>query len=227
MQGQPITPASEYLAKLSAYLPTFTNGLLVLALGIALGWVVKRAIVRVLIWLRLDRLASRVGWRAAFGKGDVRAALYNLVGTVGMAVVILFFLDNALQIWGLTVLFRFVDGLVFYLPNLLLVALIVGAGMLVSNMVSDRIEAALDEEGFAHARLLGRVARAALLTVVGALALWELRFAQQIVLVAFLVIFGAIGVAFAVAVGIGSARAVEHGWLALFEKKGDEGGNGR
>ena len=210
MQGQPITPASEYLAKLSAYLPTFTNGLLVLALGIALGWVVKRAIVRVLIWLRLDRLASRVGWRAAFGKG-----------------VILFFLDNALQIWGLTVLFRFVDGLVFYLPNLLLVALIVGAGMLVSNMVSDRIEAALDEEGFAHARLLGRVARAALLTVVGALALWELRFAQQIVLVAFLVIFGAIGVAFAVAVGIGSARAVEHGWLALFEKKGDEGGSGR
>lgn len=219
MQSQGLQPIGSYLQRISDYLPTLANGLVVLAIGIVVGWLAKRAIVRVLIWLRLDRLAGRVGWRAAIGKGDLRAALYRLLGSVGMGIIILFFLDDALQIWGLTVLFRFVDGFVFYLPNLLFVLLILGIGAGVTSYVTERVELALDEEGFAHARLLARVVRAALYTVVGALALWELRFARQVVLAAFLVIFGAVGVAFAVAVGVGSARAVERGWSALFEKK--------
>lgn len=223
MQSQGLQPIGNYLQRITDFLPTLANGLLVLAIGIVLGWLAKRAIVRVLIWLRLDRLAGRVGWRAAIGKGDLRAALYRLLGSTGMAVIILFFLDDALQIWGLTVLFRFVDGVVFYLPNLLLVALIVGVGASITSYATERVEVALDEEGFAHARLLARVVRAALYTVVGALALWELRFARQVVLAAFLVIFGAVGIAFAVAVGVGSARAVERGWGALFEKKGGNG----
>lgn len=69
----------------------------------AAGWVLKRAVIRALIWLRLDRLGGNIGWRAAFGKGNVRAALYNLVGSIAMMIIVLLFLDNALDIWGLTV----------------------------------------------------------------------------------------------------------------------------
>ena len=205
--------------RLVDYLPTLAVGLLLLVLGIALGWIIKRAVVRVLVWLRLDRLGGRVGWRAAFGKGDVRAALYNLFGWIAMLLVVLVFLDNALQILGLTVLSRLVDNLVFYLPNLGLVALIVGIGTLISNVVAHRVEDLLEEEEFSHARLIGKLLKGVLLSVVGAIALWQLDIARQIVLSAFLIAFGAIGVAFALAVGLGSARAIHRGWEALFDKR--------
>jgi hypothetical protein len=64
--------------------------------------------------------------------------------------------------------------------------------------------------------------KAALLAVVGALALWELNFAREIVLAAFLIGFGAIGVAFALAVGIGTAQAIRHGWEQLVRSRRDQ-----
>jgi len=180
---------------------------------------VKRTVVRLFVWLRLDRLAGRVGGRAAFGKGDVRAAQYNLHGNVAMVVVVLFFVDDALKRWGLTVVARVIDAFVFYLPNLALVAFIVAVGVVIANGVSHRVAVGLEEEGFAQARLMAKTFKGALLTLVAVLALWQLEFARQSVLAAFLIAFGSLGVAFAVAVGLGSARALDRGWDALFEKR--------
>lgn len=226
MQAQNPQPLTELVHRLSDYLPTLAAGLVVLLLGLGAGWVVKRVVVRVLVWLRLDRLAGRVGWRAAFGKGDVRAALYGGLGNVAMAVVVLFFVDDALKRLGLTVIARVIDAFVFYLPNLALVALIVAVGLVIANAVSHRVAEGLEEEGFAQARLMAKTLKGALLTVVGVLALWQLEFARQIVLAAFLIAFGSLGVAFALAVGLGSAKALDRGWDALFEKRKQSHGTG-
>jgi hypothetical protein len=144
---EPMTePLAGLVRRFTDYLPTLAAGLLVLGLGFAVGWLAKRALVRILIWLRLDRLAGRVGWRSAFGKGDVRAALYELLGTVAFVVVVLVFLDNALTIWGLAVLSRLIDGLVLALPRLALAALVVGAGIAVASAAAQRVEDTLEEE---------------------------------------------------------------------------------
>ena len=60
-----------------------------------------------------------------------------------------------------------------------------------------------------------------LLAVTIALSLWQLNFAREIVFAAFLIGFGAIGVAFAMAVGLGSAKAIQSGWETLFNKQKD------
>jgi hypothetical protein len=222
MQVQDSGALAEFVRRVTDYLPTLAGGLLVVALGVVAGWVAKRLIVRILTWLRLDRLAGRVGWRAAMGKGDVRAALYELVGNITFIVVVLIFLDNALQILGLLVLSRMLDSVVFYLPNLGIVALIAVAGLVVANVLSQRLEDALDEEEIDHARLIAKLLKGVLYAIVGALVVWQLGFARQIVLMAFVITFGAVGVAFAVALGVGSAGAVRGGWEALFAKKKKE-----
>ncbi|MDA1081729.1 MAG: hypothetical protein O2973_08635 [Gemmatimonadetes bacterium] len=212
---------AEFRNRVSEYLPTLAAGLVVLALGIGVAWLSKRAVVRALVWLRLDRLGGKQSWRAAFAKGDVRSALYDRVGNVVLILVLLVFLDNALQIWGLTVLSRLVDRALFTLPNLALVGAIGIVGVFLANMLADRVEDALEEEGVARARLVARICKAALWSVVGALALWQLDFARQIVLSAFLIGFGAVGVAFAIAVGIGSSRAVQRALDGMIDKGKD------
>jgi hypothetical protein len=74
-----------------------------------------------------------------------------------MLLVVLVFLDNTLQILGLTVLSQMADRLVFYLPNLGVVALIVGIGLFLANLVADRAEDLLDQEGIGRARLTGQL----------------------------------------------------------------------
>ena len=217
---QPMTePLAGLFGRFTDYLPTLTAGTLVLALGIALGWTAKRAVVRVLVWLRLDRLAGRVGWRSALGKGDVRAALYDLLGTVAFVVVVLVFLDNALSIWGLAVLSRFIDQVVVALPRLALAAVIVAVGVTIAGAAAGRAQAALEEEEVGYARLLAKGLKAVLLAGVAAIALWELDLARQIVLSGFVIAFGAMGVAFALSVGLGSVTAIRRGWEELLEKR--------
>ena len=212
-------PLNELGTRFSNYLPTLTAGLIIVLLGLVTGWLVKRAVIAFLKWVRLDRLGGPTSWRAALAKADVRDALYNVIGSITYFAVVLIFLDNALQIWGLTVLSDVVDRIIRYFPNMATVALIVGIGLLLANLVADRVEDVLQEAGIPNPQLIGSMSKAALLAVVAALALWELDFARQIVMGAFLIGFGAIGVAFALAVGIGSSQAIRRSWEELFESR--------
>ncbi len=226
MQASTQGPLSELGSRFSDYLPTLSAGLLLVGLGIVAGWLAKRTVVAFLNWVRFDRLGGPAAWRAAFAKADVRAALYNTVGTGVMVLVLLVFIDNALQIWGLTVLLQVVDRFLGYLPNLALVGLIVGVGLFLSNLTAERVENALEEAAAPNPRLLAGMTKAALLAVVAALALWELDFARQVVMGAFLIGFGAIGVAFALGVGLGSAPAIRHGVEEIFARRRRDRGSG-
>ena len=209
--------------QVSDYMPTLLAGLVVLIAGAAAGWVLKRAVVRVLVLLRLDRLGGgRSAWRTAMGKGDVRAALYDGIGTVAGSILFLVFVDNALEIWGLSVLARLVDQVIVYLPTLALAVLITWIGLGLSNVLGRRVEAVLVEERVPRAALLARLARAAFLSVVATLALWEMNFGREIVLAAFMIGFGAIGVAFALGVGIGSARAIQAALASVISSRGEK-----
>ncbi|MBK5255893.1 MAG: hypothetical protein JJE39_07665 [Vicinamibacteria bacterium] len=204
------TTFDQFGQRVSDYMPTLLAGLLVLLAGGVAGWLLKRAIVRLLLMARLDLMGGAdSAWRNAIGKGDVRAALYNATGTIFGSVLFLVFVDNALVICGLTVLARLVDRIIFYLPTLGIAVLIAWVGLALSEIVARRVEAVLIQERVPHTALLVGLAKSAFLSVVAALAMWELNFAREIVLAAFLIGFGAIGVAFALGVGIGSARAIQ------------------
>ena len=218
MQETAAQPLSELIRRFSDFFPALAAGLLVLLIGVVAGWVAKRAVVQLLTWLRLDRVAGRAGWASALGKGDVRAALYELLGTVTMVVVVLFFLSDGLRRWDLGEGARVIDGFVFYLPNLALVALIAILGTLAAGALSTRLQWGLQQEGFRHARLMARALKASLLILVAALTLWQLQLARQLVLAAFIILFGSAGVAFAIAVGVGSAKGIQRGWEEVFEK---------
>jgi hypothetical protein len=214
-------PLAALWQQIQAFLPTLAAGLLVVAVGFLVGWLAKRAVVRLLTWLRLDRLAGRAGWRAAFGKGDVRITLYNLIGNVTGMVIVLVVLADALERWGLLGLSQVVDSVVFFVPNLVLAGIILAAGVAGSNALEDRVVEILEDEGVVRARLIGLGVKAAMVALIVALILWQLHLARELVLAAFLIGFGSLGVAFALAVGLGSYRAIERGLGAFFRKKDD------
>jgi hypothetical protein len=84
------------------------------------------------------------------------------------------------------------------------------------------VEGAFAEANLASPQLLGGMAKAAVLAIVAALAVWELDFARQIVMGAFLIGFGSIGVAFAIAAGSVAGRPVRDAWGQLFTKRDGE-----
>jgi hypothetical protein len=80
----------------------------------------------------------------------------------------------------------------------------------------------LEEEGVMRPKLIAMVVKASMVGIVVAIILWQLRLAREMVLAAFLIGFGAVGVAFALGIGLGSYRAIERGLGSFFKKDQDE-----
>jgi len=213
----------DLFTSLAAYLPTLIAGFLVVLLGLVVGWIASKFIVRLLVMMRLDRVLGRLSWGRALQGGDVRHSLFGFLGNLFGLLVFLVFLDNAVAIWQLTVVSRLLDGLVLLAPQLLIVTIIVLIGVGLSSAASQAVQRALHGEGFDRAKLMGRVVRAAILVVTVAIALVELNIAVNIVTGAFLLAFGALCVSFVLAIGLGSKRAVELMWdQRLGRRKSDK-----
>jgi hypothetical protein len=97
-----------------------------------------------------------------------------------------------------------------------LVILIVG--IFLSGLAAQLISSSAGSQS----RLLSTVARVAVLTLFGAMALQQMGIALQIVNLAFGLTLGALAVAFALAFGLGgrdAAGKVAEGWRAQLQKK--------
>ena len=222
MDGRPLESVRDVMANLVGYLPTLLAGLIVLVLGAVVAWIVSKLVVRLLIFLRVDRVVVRLGWGRALAKGDVRHSLFGLVGTVCGVLLFLVFLDNAVVIWKLTVFSQLLEKLVLLIPQLITAALVLVIGWGVASAASRAVQRILVQEEFERARLAGRIVHAAILVAVCAIALVELDLAVAIVTGAFLVAFGALALCLVLALGLGSKRAIELMWEEHFRRRREQ-----
>ena len=212
MDDKPLQSVRDVMSNVVDYLPTLLAGFIVLLLGAFAAWIVSKLVVRVLIFLRLDRVIGRLGWGRALEKGDVRHSLFGILGVLAGLLTFLIFLDNAVVIWKLAVLSDLLEKLVHLIPQLVTAAVIMLAGWGVASAVSRAVQRALVQEEFERARLASRLVRSSILVVACAIALVELQVAVAIVTGAFLIAFGALALCFVLAFGLGSKRAVEQMW---------------
>ena len=219
MDTQPLESVRDLMSNVVGYLPTLLAGLIVLVLGAIVAWIVSKLVVRVLIFLRLDRVIVRLGWGRALEKGDVRHSLFGLVGMVCGVLFFLVFLENAVVIWKLTVLSQLLEKLVLLIPQLISASIILLIGWGAATAVSRAVQRTLYQEEFERARLVGRIVHAAIIVVACAIALVELDVARTIVTGAFLIAFGSLALSGVLAFGLGSRRAVEIMWEERMRRK--------
>ena len=219
---QSVQSVRDVMTKLVNFLPTAFAGLAVLILGFFVAWLVSKLVVRVLLFLRLDRVILRLGWGRSLEKGDVRYSLFNLVGTVFGLLLFLVFLDNAVVIWKLTALAQLLERLVLLIPQLIVAAIVLMVGWGVATGVSRAVQRTLYQEEFERASLVGRIVHAAILVIAVAIALVQLNVAVGIVTGAFLIAFASLALCFVLAFGLGSKRAVESMWEERFRRRKEE-----
>lgn len=212
MDSQTLPTISEFFRHIGDYMPKLLAGLVVFLLGLLVAWIGAKLIVRLLILSRLDRVLIRTGWVRALDKGDVRHSLFAFIGWLFGGVIFLIFLDNAIVIWGLTVLSEMLERFVLLVPRLIASIIIMLVGWGLATGVSKSVRRTLYQEEFDRARLVGRIVFAAIIVLTTAIALVQLDIAVGIVTGAFFIAFGAIGLGFVLAFGLGSRSAVETMW---------------
>jgi hypothetical protein len=185
------------------YLPNFIAGLVLILIGVLLGWFVKRVVVQFAVLLRLERFLATIRGGEDFAKADVRYGFYNFIGNVAFVVVLIIFLDNAVNAWKLTLLSNLLERAIYFIPRMVLALITFGIGFLIASGTSRAVQRTLIRENVPRATLAARFVKAVLLVLFSAMALVELDIARQVVLIGFGTIFITLGALTVVIVALG------------------------
>jgi len=213
-------PVVEVFHKFKAFLPNFLAMLTIVILGLLLAWIAKKILIKVLNSLKFDSWCDRMGITALMRKGDMwakpsdvsAAAVFWLFVTVSIMVGF-----DALNIQALN---NLVNKFFLYLPSAFSAVLILFVGFVVSGFVSRAVLIAVVNSGLSYAKLLANAVRLLLAVLFFAMALEQLNLAPNIVVSAFIIIFGGIVIALAISFGV---AGIETARKIIEGKKADSG----
>jgi len=185
------------------FLPGLLAALLVVALGLAVAWLVKVVTKRILVVTRFDRFCDAWGVTQALNRADIRSLPSAFAARILAWLVFLSFAMAGLSALELAVVRQLVAEFFLYLPRLFAAMLILLVGFVVGNFLSRAVLLAAVNANVPSPRGISLMVKLLIAVLSFAMALEQLQIAKSIVLAAFIITFGAVMLALAIAFGVG------------------------
>ena len=208
-------PAVTMLTTVLNAIPAFFGAAIVLSVAYFAGRLVAGLVSNLLAGIGFNKLPALLGFQMERQEGQ--RTLSDIVGVLVVVVVMLLAAIEAADILGLGILATMIASFTTFGGQVLLAVVILGIGLYLANLARNVIFSASGESSAFTANL----ARIAILVFAAALALQQLGIASEIVNLAFGILLGTIGVAAALAFGLGSreiAGKQTEEWLEKMKK---------
>ncbi|WP_079479670.1 mechanosensitive ion channel [Halobacillus salinus] len=202
-------PAIGMLNEVLAMLPQIAVAALLIIVGIVLGGWLKGMVMNLLQRLGVNGLMRKMGLGQAEERSDV-PSLAAIGGYVAQVFVIFLFTIEALQVINLEFLVDLATGVVAYLPSVFAAIVILGVGLWLADTARRFVASAVRTPG-GNSNVLASIAKYAILAFALFMALDQLGVADSIINTAFMLILGALALAFGLAFGLGGReKAAEY-----------------
>lgn len=185
------------------FLPDFFGALVVLIIGWFLAHALGKIAVRVLRALRVDQAVHALRLSELFEKSGLPLDVPKLFGwLVKWFLLVVTFLAVA-DVLQWSQLSEFLNGVVSYLPNVIIAAIILLIGIIVANFVYNVVRHAVNVAQLESAHFLAGVAKWSILIFSALAALNQLQIAAALVQILFTAFVAMLAIAGGLAFGIG------------------------
>lgn len=197
---------------------TFFPKLLAVIVILLFGWICAKvaciAVKRVLQFAHFDQFADRSGIEAFLKYGDFDLTLSGIISEVVYWLVILLFVITGANTLGLSEVAQMLNQLANYLPKIIIAILILIFGTLLARFINRLVFAWLHSIKFDGALAISTSAEYGIQIFALFVALEQLDIGTQLLTSLFVIVFGAIFLALAIAFGLGgkdwAARKIEN-----------------
>lgn len=192
----------------SMFLPQLVVALLVLIIGWILGGVLKTVVAKIFKRLKVNEALDAAGVDTLAERAGYKLKAGVFVGSMVKWFIILVFFVAALDILGLDQVTFFVRDVVLgYLPKVIIAVLILLVAMVVANVASKSVVAAVQASGVHKPDLFGKVTYYAIVVFAVLAALNQLEIAPELVQTLFMGIVFALSLALGLSFGLGGKEA--------------------
>ena len=202
-----IEPVTQMLTRILAYLPVLLGALVILIVG----WIVAKAIRRLVDWLlkliRFDMLADKAGISAILRKGNLEITAREVVSSIVYWLVIIMVLVMTVDALGLPKSSDVLESLFAYVPKVIAALLVLVVAMFLASFVSGIVRTAAGNANLPKPEILAGISRWAIIIFAVTISLEQLGIAPLLVTATFNIILGSICLALALAFGLGGKDA--------------------
>lgn len=202
------TPIKNMMDSILNFLPRIIVAVIILIVGLFIAKVLGTLVKNLLTNLNVSRYNHYVN----FGENKESIDIPSATGWILTTIIGLFFVVEALHTVNLQVLNTIGEAIIGYLPLVISAAIILALGFVGGNLLSKLIKKSTGNG------LVAEIVKYLVIVVSVFMTLDQLNFAQSIVNVAFLLILGAVAVAFAISFGIGGKSFAEKTLRKVEEK---------
>jgi len=193
----------------AGFVPRLVAAIIVFLVGWLIAHVLGRLAFHIVRVIRVDSALTRVGFRRAWERSgfrlDTPMLFYELVKWF-FAIV---FLMAATNILGLTEVTDFLRSVLFYLPNVIVAAVILLSGILVAKFLEGLVRASVKAAGLISANFLGVLTKWAVFVFALLIALAQLKVADDIIKIVVTGLIAAGALALGLSFGLGGVRHAE------------------
>lgn len=209
-----IASLTSFWTQLASFVPQLLAALVLLFLGWLLANVIRTGVMKLLDVLRFDSLAEKTGIEAFLKQGHLDISLSRLLAKLAYWIVIFIVVVTVANSLGLHMVADLFNKVVFYIPNIIVAILVLVFGVLVARFINRMVFAYLNNIGVQGALTISTLSEYATIIFVVFVALEQLEIGTNLLTAAFQIGFGAVGLAFALAFGLGGRE-----WAASVIKR--------
>ena len=191
------------LDKLVIYSSKIFFILVILIIGWFIAKLMQRVVTRFLKIVPLDTLADKAQITKILINGGIKYTLSELIGILFYWSIILIVCVAAVNALNLTIAAQLLNQIVTYVPSVIAAVFVLAVGIFVSSLASGAVNTVAVNAGISQAKLLAKITQVAILAVVIIMALEQLKIATTILNLIVPIILAAIGLALAIAFGLG------------------------
>ena len=192
---------------LFAFFPRFVLAILLFLVGLGFARIIKAIFNRLIN--RMEKMIQNKTLPHKLKQVSTDPAI-KLISNVIYWIIIIFFLTASTEILGLPIITNWLGGLVTYLPNLLLAALLVFTGVIGGKLLRDIVTTTIEKTGAPFGEVYGRFAFYVVITIGILLAITQIGVDLHILTGIINIILGAILFGAALAFGIGAKTSISN-----------------
>jgi small-conductance mechanosensitive channel len=184
--------------------------MLTLLLGVVLvlvGWLIAKllqwVVSIVLKALMLDKGASSIGLTPILAKGEIKRPLSDLLSDLVYWLTVVISVVAAADFLGLRIVKDMIDRIIAYMPSVLSASVVLGAAMFLAPVIASLVLLILANVGVANAKIISRVIYYALVLFALVMSFALLGLDMKAILSRGDLILGTVGLAIAIAAGLG------------------------
>jgi len=212
---------SAFATKVGAFLPDLLAAFIILFFGWIGSNLAKTLSVRLLRLCQVNHLAERAGITVVLQRGGVKQSPAEILGLFVFWFFFLIVIVAALDTLGLPGVTDTLSAIFLYVPKILAAIIILILGLYLANFIETVTRASCANAGLRYADSIGRVTYYGTTVFIIAGILETLEIATEIVVWGFILIFGSVCLALALAFGLGGRDVAARQLSRWLEEKRD------